>query len=113
MSGWGRTEDSYASSAKLKVEVPIVARSQCSSKFRVASVTISESQLCAGGERGKDSCTGDSGGPLMNTFRNDSGQWYIEGVVSFGSSRCGSEGWPGVYTKVGDYLNWIKENVKP
>lgn len=69
--------------------------------------------MCAGGERGRDSCVGDSGGPLMHTFKNDSGQWYIEGVVSFGNQRCGSEGWPGVYTRVSDYLGWINENVKP
>lgn len=47
----------------------------------------------------------------MNTFRNDTGQWYIEGIVSFGA-RCGSQGWPGIYTRVGEYLQWIKENIK-
>lgn len=113
VSGWGRTEYSNASPIKLKLKVPIVSKNQCKSRFRTAGVTISESlQLCAGGERGRDSCNGDSGGPLMNTFRNDSGQWYIEGIVSFGA-RCGSQGWPGIYTKVGEYLEWIHENVKP
>lgn len=112
MAGWGRTENSKVSPKKLKVDLPIVALNQCTTTFRTASVKIVESQICAGGERGKDSCTGDSRGPLMNTFRNDSGQWYIEGVVSFGSMRCGLQGWPGVYTKVASYVQWIKENVK-
>lgn len=54
---------------------------------------------------------GDSGGPLMGTARNDTAQWYAEGVVSFGV-KCGTEGWPGVYTKVSEYLDWIHENVR-
>lgn len=111
VAGWGRTEYSNASPVKLKLKVPVVAETQCSSRFRTAGVRISDKQLCAGGERGRDSCNGDSGGPLMNTFRNDTGQWYIEGIVSFGA-RCGSQGWPGIYTRVGEYLQWIKENIK-
>lgn len=59
---------------------------------------------------GKDSCSGDSGGPLMQTFSSDKSQWYVEGVVSFGAS-CGREGWPGIYTRVSEYVDWIKENV--
>lgn len=44
--------------------------------------------------------TGDSGGPLMaldNSERLKS-YYYLAGVVSFGPSPCGLEGWPGVYT---------------
>lgn len=55
--------------------------------------------------------TGDSGGPLMTTTPSDPSQWYIEGIVSFGAV-CGSEGWPGIYTKVSSYLPWIKQNVR-
>lgn len=73
---------------------------------------MSNKQLCAGGERGKDSCNGDSGGPLMTTFGNDTSQWYVAGVVSFGA-RCGTQGWPGIYTRVAEYTDWISENVKP
>lgn len=111
VAGWGRTEYSNSSPIKLKLRVPVVSPSQCLSRFRTAGVTVQKTQLCAGAERGKDSCNGDSGGPLMHTFSNNSGQWYVEGVVSFGA-RCGTEGWPGIYTRVSQYLDWIKENVR-
>ncbi|KYB29266.1 serine protease P8 [Tribolium castaneum] len=109
VAGWGRTEYASNSPVKLKLWVPVAETSQCSSKFKSAGVTLGNRQLCAGGEQGRDSCNGDSGGPLM-AVRNATAQWYIEGIVSFGA-RCGSEGWPGIYTRVSEYLDWIQNNT--
>lgn len=111
VAGWGRTEAGNTSPVKLQLQVPVAEKSACSSRFRTASVTLRSTQLCAGGEARKDSCNGDSGGPLMTTFRNDSGQWYVEGVVSFGT-QCGTQGWPGIYTRVSDYIEWIRNNIR-
>lgn len=69
-----------------------------------------EGQLCAGGVKGKDSCKGDSGGPLM--YENDK-TFEVVGVVSFGPSPCGRENIPGVYTKVFAYKDWIRSQVTP
>ena len=38
--------------------------------------------------------------------------WYIIGIVSFGPRRCGTDGIPGVYTRVRFYMDWILDNVK-
>lgn len=111
VAGWGRTEYSNFSPTKLKLQIPAVSDRQCAAKFQTLRVTLAESHLCAGGESGRDSCNGDSGGPLMDTFKDDSGQWYIKGIVSFGA-KCGLEGWPGVYTRVSSYLPWIRQNVR-
>ncbi|KAK9881048.1 hypothetical protein WA026_014392 [Henosepilachna vigintioctopunctata] len=111
VAGWGRTEYASSSSKKLKLKVPIAESQQCLRRFRTAGVTLRNKQLCAGGQAGKDSCSGDSGGPLMGTFNNDSAQWFVEGVVSFGA-RCGTEGWPGIYTRVSEYLDWIEQHVE-
>lgn len=113
VSGWGRTEYANSSPVKLKVKLPIVSNSQCANTFRRAGVQLSNTQLCAGGEHNKDSCNGDSGGPLMEVMNPDSNpQWYIEGIVSFGT-RCGTANWPGIYTRVVDYLGWINNNMSP
>ena len=60
---------------------------------------------------GSDSCTGDSGGPLI--YREyTSSPWYQVGIVSFGyGDQCGSK-YPGIYTKVGGYLDWIEKNLE-
>ena len=60
---------------------------------------------------GKDSCNGDSGGPLVYRQASDY-PWYQVGVVSFGTSQCGT-GTPGVYTRVSAYMDWISKNMEP
>ena len=51
---------------------------------------------------------GDSGGPLL-ADRLGSG-WSVVGVTSFGV-ECGRPDFPGVYTRVDQYLDWIQENL--
>lgn len=46
---------------------------------------------------------GDSGGPLM--YQESGKRWVNVGVVSWGKG-CG-EPYPGVYTSVQKYLQWI------
>ena len=59
--------------------------------------------ICAGiGE--KDSCQGDSGGPLVDVNR------YLVGIVSWGEG-CARDGYPGVYTEVAHFVEWIKETL--
>lgn len=93
----------------------MVDSQQCNQKYAGVNVQLGPNQLCAGGEQGKDSCRGDSGGPLMVSYGSEPNKnnWFLIGVVSFGPSPCGLEGWPGVYTRVGDYSSWISTNVKP
>lgn len=76
-------------------------------------VDLWQGQMCAGGEEGKDSCKGDSGGPLM--WENPKGNKVFEviGIVSFGPRNCGTEFVPGVYTKVYEYLPWIHQVIRP
>jgi secreted trypsin-like serine protease len=38
------------------------------------------------------------------------GRWYAAGVVSFGVG-CGKQGWPGVYTYIPNYIEWIKNTI--
>lgn len=62
--------------------------------------------FCAGHlEAGPDACGGDSGGPFAVHYRNS---WFLVGVVSWGE-RCGAVGKYGIYTRLGNFLGWIKE----
>lgn len=100
-----------ASTIKLKVKVPLLTNEIC--KAKLESKPISANQLCAGGEYGKDSCKGDSGGPLMRIYEDHQtrqNQWYQEGVVSLGVG-CARAGYPAIYTRVSRYINWIINNI--
>uniref|UniRef100_A0A182MV97 CLIP domain-containing serine protease n=1 Tax=Anopheles culicifacies TaxID=139723 RepID=A0A182MV97_9DIPT len=86
-AGWGKTETASASQKKLKVELKVVDLAQCAPLYQRNSINLDSTQMCAGGVRGKDTCSGDSGGPLM---RQIAGSWYLIGVVSFGPQKCGT-----------------------
>lgn len=70
----------------MKVELPTVDKEECVEQFSMMNIDLIDSQMCAGGEGGKDSCNGDSGGPLM--YFGDNNSWYATGIVSFGAG-CG------------------------
>lgn len=115
VAGWGKTETRSASNIKLKLALPLADKDQCTQTYGNAGVELGYGQICAGGQKGKDSCRGDSGGPLMAVERypDGTGKWATVGVVSFGPSPCGMQGWPGVYTRVIDFVPWILSKLKP
>nr|XP_046248479.1 granzyme B-like [Scatophagus argus] len=96
VSGWGLTAENNKYSSTVLMEV---------------NVTLTDNQLCAeincycsGGEKGPGK--GDSGGPLVC----EDGIAY--GVVSFSTkiSPCDQKIYG--YTKIPDYINWIKQTIK-
>lgn len=105
--GWGAATAYGASTLKLaKVTVPIVSNAQANRPQSYAgSVT---SNMLAAGEAGKDSCQGDSGGPLF--LRNETGELRQVGIVSWGRG-CGLQNFPGVYTRVTNYFDWITQKL--
>jgi len=122
--GWGRvTNDKIlaegnharlgAGSAILQyLDVPAISKRKCKEYEAFKNHDLKSShQLCAGGEDGRDSCNGDSGGPLIQQA-NAGTPWFLAGVVSFGTAKCGT-GTPGVYTRVSVYIPWIEKNLKP
>lgn len=94
---------------KLKVAVPRVNTRQCRSMYKTIGVDLDDAQVCAGGRENQDSCSGDSGGPLM--VQQGSNPWQAEGVVSFGLG-CGLKDWPGVYTSIPKHIPWISKKIR-
>ncbi|XP_065723065.2 serine protease 7 [Drosophila suzukii] len=105
VAGWGTTSTLERSPTKQKAELNYVKASECR-RFWQAYIHLESTQLCAGKIQ-TDSCTGDSGGPLMQ-LRD--GIWVQEGIVSFGIG-CAIKNRPGVYTDVAAYDTWIRQNV--
>ncbi|XP_055539675.1 CLIP domain-containing serine protease B15-like [Wyeomyia smithii] len=108
VTGWGQTSTEIRSAVQLHVDLIGRTNDVCDRSFAVANISLTETQLCVGGDKGKDSCKGDSGGPLL---RQVGVVWYQIGIVSFGSRICGSENYPGIYTNVEKYIEWIQEIV--
>ena len=61
--------------------------------------------ICAGvPEGGKDACQGDSGGPLACGG-------LLTGIVSWGYG-CARPDYPGVYSEVAYFKDWVENNVQ-
>ena len=110
--GWGAV--TYSSTGELsfptrlnQVTIPLVLRSTCNLPASYNGI-INAGQICAGlPEGGKDSCGGDSGGPLM-VLQN--GTYKQAGIVSFGEG-CGLANKYGIYTNTSFYQTWIGDYV--
>merc|ERR1712004_49007 len=68
--------------------------------------SLSQSEICAGGQVGKDACTGDGGSPLV--CQGLSGRWTVVGLVTWGVG-CASDV-PGVYARMSHFTQWIDQN---
>nr|XP_036223913.1 serine protease easter isoform X6 [Bactrocera oleae]XP_036223914.1 serine protease easter isoform X6 [Bactrocera oleae] len=114
VAGWGKTESKSSSNVKLKAELVGVPLEKCRHVYSMQSISLEATQMCAGGKKGVDSCRGDSGGPLIGLGTTGRGRTYyfLIGIVSFGPASCGLEGWPGVYTRVGHFVDWIQATVE-
>lgn len=85
----------------------------CGTAFPVYLGFTDDANVCAGVVGGgKDSCQGDSGGPLYRVDPTSNRVTAITGITSWGVS-CGLAENPGVYTNVGSYADWIREQLSP
>jgi len=112
LSGWGRSSENVSGPDLLhSVTLPILNPEKCVAEYKSKDYPLAiqpQIHLCAGGQGGKDTCQGDSGGPLVIKGPNG---YVLQGVVSFGKG-CARAGWPGVYTRVSFFVDWIQEQIK-
>jgi secreted trypsin-like serine protease len=126
VAGWGQSADGLLSKQLQEVEIAIQNRNLCEGNYRTYAlaryramtgqdgtgkvfIPVNETMVCASSS-GKDSCKGDSGGPLFSTL---DGENDIQiGVLSGGADVCAAPGLPGVYTRVAHYRAWINKTIE-
>lgn len=76
----------------------------------LAFALVPDATMCAGEENGgKDSCGGDSGGPMIV---KDNFHSHVQvGITSWGQG-CGRKDRPGVYVNIGFFSGWIHQMIK-
>uniref|UniRef100_A0A672SDN4 Zgc:123295 n=1 Tax=Sinocyclocheilus grahami TaxID=75366 RepID=A0A672SDN4_SINGR len=97
VTGWGRLQlKGEVPDILQEVMIPIVNNSACANAY---GARITSNMICAGllNQGGKDSCENGS-------------LWIQSGVVSFGEG-CADPRYPGVYSRVSQYQDWIENNT--
>ncbi|XP_009325211.1 PREDICTED: granzyme A [Pygoscelis adeliae] len=109
VAGWGITHSRLRkpSDTLREVNITVISRQICNDNDHYNNnPVITDNMICAGAKKGgKDSCSGDSGGPLRcnNVMR---------GITAFGKRKCGTVHGPGVYTRLTkQYLQWIRKTI--
>ncbi|KAB7500530.1 Coagulation factor IX [Armadillidium nasatum] len=102
IAGWGKTSfaNREGTDRPMEAEVPLVPLEECKEVFQTfPNVFIDETQICLG-QNGKDTCSGDSGGPVIFYDLRNTVRYFVTGITAFGIEECGHVGFPGVYTYV-------------
>ncbi|XP_013113109.1 trypsin 3A1 [Stomoxys calcitrans] len=112
VTGWGN-QQSYIDQTSPILRYTFVhkiSKEKCYKSYKFMT-EIDENMFCAGVEKGgRDSCQGDSGGPLITRSANDNSLRLV-GVVSFGKG-CAEANYPGVYTRVQMYHQWLNSTIE-
>jgi len=110
VTGWGRLyEDGPLPAVLQEVDLPIINNTECEAMYEKAGFRehIPHIFICAGyREGGKDSCEGDSGGPM--SVRRDDDRFMLSGIISWGIG-CAEKNQPGVYTRISEFKDWINQ----
>ncbi|KAJ8708467.1 hypothetical protein PYW07_010592 [Mythimna separata] len=116
-TGWGKdlfNHDGRYQVTLKKIELPVVAHDDCQAALRKTRLgkhfVLHSSFMCAGGELGKDTCTGDGGAPLSCPIEYEKDRYVQSGIVAWGIG-CGADGTPGVYVDVSVVRDWIDDKV--
>ncbi len=112
-AGWGTTSEgaNMLPDRMRKVSVPVVSDSRADRAYDAffgSPLAYVPPLMVAAGKQGKDTCRGDSGGPLF-----DSGTRTQVGITSIGRG-CGWARYPGIYTEVNNpgIRSWILSAAK-
>ncbi|XP_023171155.2 trypsin beta-like [Drosophila hydei] len=107
VSGWGVMKEGtdLISNNLQYTELKIMNRNFCSdSGYSKHPKVLTEGTLCAAADIATDACQGDSGGPLVAYGK-------LAGIVSWGIG-CARMEYPGVYTDVSYYKDWIQKQLR-
>ena len=105
-TGWGRPGPAdYMTFVLKKIDVSVVPFWHCTSNF--INDYFTKAKICASGNKGQQTCRGDSGGPLMCQHGD---YQYLFGVTSYGSINCAQTDTAkaGVYSRVCAALPWLR-----
>jgi len=119
-AGWGAlnegsdTEEQRFPGTLMGVFLDAIPGLICNIDIPAYTGDVFDSSICAnvsGG--GKDSCQGDSGGPLYSTRLQSNNSVLLTGVAGITSwgIGCADPRYPGVYTNVASFIDWIRVNT--
>jgi len=109
IAGWGDTASGKPSTRLQRTRVRVLASPSVQECGKYGQLFNPRTQICAGTLTGtRDACQGDSGGGLITRSNKTA---VLAGIASTGNG-CGTENYPGIYTRITTMLPWIQETIR-
>ena len=118
--GWGADEYDNLTDEAInyptilqEADTTVVSNGDCADAYASVDTEIDDTHICAQ-EPGVDVCVADSGAPLLvvEGGLTGAGSNFVQvGITSFGIG-CADPDFPGVFTRVSEYVDWIEENLR-
>ena len=109
VTGWGDTTWGGSQPAIMR-EVTVRTQSTAQCRGHYTQDEITERMICADA-RGRSTCQGDSGSPLVVALPGHSNYYRQVGVVNWAGEGCAEPGYPTVYARVTSFLGWIRQRM--
>ncbi|XP_003426199.1 serine protease 43 isoform X1 [Nasonia vitripennis] len=111
VSGWGRLLNGTVANILQEVLLEVTDQGKCRRAVAKKGFNLYYTQMCADDNDNSimsGDCNGDSGGPLTTT------SGILVGIVSWSikDPSCGSNVYPNIYTRVSEYIDWIREHMQ-
>nr|ATU82483.1 venom S1 protease 14 [Lethocerus distinctifemur] len=108
--GWGYLASKTVRAEELmKVNLRVLPILTCANNYPRDIPVENSHQICTFNNN-KDSCEGDSGGPLL-WLDPETNRYMLAGLVSYGKRKCATHS-PAVNTDVTYFADWVRRIVK-
>lgn len=110
--GWGRFGETANAARSLTLReagLRVLTSGSCRAPEYLGDHKDLHARTFCGQDAERKTCVGDSGGPVVQG--DTASNMKLVGIASWGSSRCESDGRPGVYTRIADYADWIRRVI--
>ncbi|VVD04172.1 unnamed protein product, partial [Leptidea sinapis] len=96
----------YGTNVQRRGNLITINQQTCRSNYNLIGMTVTNNMQCAGAGSilGADFCDGDIGAPLLHNN-------VLAGIASWRTPICGLAYYPGIFTRVNIYSNWIVANA--
>ncbi|XP_004535552.1 serine protease easter [Ceratitis capitata] len=112
-AGWGLNMLGQPAQFKMKTPFAVENFANCQKKYLANAVELkSESHTCAVAKKLADNVFLDSGGALMSLTKIGKQQaYFLVAVDTLNYEEALQSGFPGVFTHISGYLDWIKREI--
>lgn len=112
VAGWSRSSNQKIRGFDQKLMSGVAQVDQATCEAIPVLPFVTEDHICVGANTEQRACIADAGGPLMAYEQRDDGTVTVTVYgISYMDLSCDRTDLPGVFTRVNEYMPWIRQQI--